>query len=108
MEKLKQRWGLKSNFQVVIILIVFAITGSTAAYIAKPILGYLGITKEAMHPVFFWILYVLIIFPIYKVILVCIGTLFGQHEFFWNFVKKMLKNMGMGFLFPKEKKEENK
>ncbi|MDR0227973.1 MAG: diacylglyceryl transferase [Flavobacteriaceae bacterium] len=103
MEKLKQRWGLTSNFQVVIILIVFAITGSTAAYIAKPILSFLGITKDVMHPVFFWILYVLIIFPIYKVILICIGTLFGQHKFFWNFVMKMLRRMGLGSIVPKDK-----
>jgi len=52
MEKLKQRWGLKSNFQVVIILVVFAITGSTAAFISKPILTYLGIERGLTHVVF--------------------------------------------------------
>lgn len=108
MEKLKKRWGLTSNFQAVVILIVFAITGSTAAFIAKPILSYLGIERGVMNPILYWVLYIVLILPVYKVILLCIGTLFGQREFFWNFVKKMLKNMGMGFLFPKEKKEENK
>lgn len=102
MEKLKQRWGLTSNFQVLIVIIVFAITGSTAAFIAKPILSFLGINKGAINPFIYWILYIVIILPIYKVILICIGTLFGQRLFFVNFVKKMLKNMGLGFLFPKD------
>lgn len=103
MEKLKQRWGLTSNFQVVIILVVFAITGSTAAFISKPILTAIGIVRGVTHPLLYWVLYVLIIFPMYKVILICIGTLFGQREFFWNFVKKMLTRMGLGFIYPKEK-----
>ncbi|MBB1149462.1 diacylglyceryl transferase [Myroides sp. NP-2] len=106
MEKLKQRWGLTSNFQVGIILVVFAITGSTAAFISKPILTYLGIERGLTHPLLYWVLYVLIIFPMYKVILICIGTLFGQREFFWNFVKKMLTRMGLGFIYPKEKVEK--
>ena len=34
LEKLKNKWGIESNFQVIIILIVFAITGSSAAKIS--------------------------------------------------------------------------
>lgn len=101
MEKLKQRWGLKSNFQVAIVLLVFAITGSTSAYIAKPILSYLGINKTDMHVLLYVVLYILIIFPIYKVMLLTIGTLFGQHHFFKNFLIKMLSRMGFAFLFKK-------
>ncbi len=38
MKNLKQRWNLKSNWQVMTIILIFAITGSTAALISKPIL----------------------------------------------------------------------
>lgn len=105
MEKLKQRWGVTSNFQLVIIFIVFAITGSTSAYISKPVLSLIGIERDGMYPFLYWILYFVLILPVYKVLLLCIGTLFGQRVFFWNFVKKMLRNMGMGFILPKEKKD---
>ncbi len=105
MEKLKQRWGLTSNFQVCIVLLVFAITGSTAAFISKPILASLGIERGITNSFLYWVLYVLIIFPIYKVILICIGTIFGQHTFFWNFVKKMLTRCGLGFIYPKKEKQ---
>lgn len=103
MEKLKQRWGLTSNFQLVIIILVFAITGTTSSLVSKPILSFLGIERGVMHPVLYWILYIVLILPVYKVLLVCIGTLFGQHAFFWNFVKKMLRGMKLGFLLPNEK-----
>jgi hypothetical protein len=41
----------------------------------------------------------LIIFPLYQVLLVVIGFLLGEFKFFWAFEKKMLKRMGLGFLF---------
>lgn len=44
--KLKQRWNIKSNFQVIIILVVFAITGSTTVYLKKMIFDWAGINAE--------------------------------------------------------------
>jgi len=98
MNRLKQRWGITSNFQLVIIFIVFAITGSSSAWLSKPFCELLGITKEDFG-CWFTLIRLIIIFPIYQVLLVAIGTLFGQFRFFWNFEKKMLKSMGLGFLF---------
>lgn len=98
MSNLKQRWGIKSNWQMAVIFIVFAITGTTASFLSKPILALLGITKDNLHPVLYWTLYILIILPVYKVLLVLIGTIFGQHTFFKNFVYKMLRGMKLGFI----------
>lgn len=98
MNKLKQRWNISSNFQFFIIILVFAITGSTSAFIAKPILAFLGITKASVGVWLYYPLYLIIILPIYKVLLLLIGTLFGQRTFFWNFLKKMLDRMGLGFI----------
>lgn len=98
MKKLKERWGIESNFQLTLIFIVFAITGSASAWLSKPFCFWLGITKADLG---FWFTPVrlLLIFPIYQVLLVCIGFLFGQFRFFWAFEKKMLRSMGLGFLF---------
>jgi hypothetical protein len=98
MNKLKQRWNITSNFQFFIIILVFAITGSTSALIAKPILTFIGITKESISLWLYYPLYIIIILPIYKVILLLIGSLAGQKNFFWNFIKKMLDRMGLGFI----------
>ncbi|MCO6149372.1 DUF6787 family protein [Flavobacterium sp. NRK1] len=103
MGNLKQRWGITSNFQFVVIFIVFAITGSTSAYLSKPILAWIGITKQSVSPWFYYPLYIILIFPVYQILLVSIGFLFGQFKFFWRFEKKMLKSLGLGFLFKTEK-----
>lgn len=95
MEKLKKRWGITSNFQLTIIFIVFAITGSTAAKVAGPITEYIGLHPDALHPVLYWIVRILLIFPIYQVLLIFFGWLFGQFAFFWNFEKKMLNRLGI-------------
>ncbi len=98
MNKLKQRWNITSNWQLVIIFIVFAITGSTAAYLSKPVTNYLGITKDSMSLWFYWPLRLILLFPIYQILLVFIGALFGQFSFFWEFEKKMLYRMKLGFI----------
>lgn len=100
METFKERWGIKSNLQLAIIFIVFAITGSTSAWLSKPFCFWLGILKEDLE---YWFtpIRLILIFPIYQVLLVVIGFLFGQFKFFWAFEKKMLKRMGFGFFFKK-------
>lgn len=98
MEKLKKRWGIETNFQLTIIFIVFAITGSASAWLSKPFCFWLGITKSDLG-LWFTPVRLLLIFPIYQVLLVLIGFVFGQFKFFWTFEKKMLKLMGFGFLF---------
>lgn len=46
MEKLKQRWGITTNFQVILIIIVFSINGSFAAWVAKPITELFGLSAK--------------------------------------------------------------
>jgi len=101
MEKLKQRWGITHNYQLVIIFIVFAVTGSCSAYLSKPILTWLGITKNSISLWAYYPLYILLIFPVYQVLLVFFGFISGQFKFFWNFEKGMLRMMGLGFFLKK-------
>jgi hypothetical protein len=97
MEKLKQRWNITNNWQLTVILLVFAITGSTAAKFAAPLTDFIGVTKE-MGWYIYWPTRILIIFPLYQVMLVFFGWLFGEYNFFWNFEKKMLRHLGLSFL----------
>ncbi|MBP0904606.1 DUF6787 family protein [Mariniflexile gromovii] len=95
MEKLKERWGIEQNWQIIIIFIVFAITGSTASFIGKPILNYLNITSENFGSFGYWVLRIVLLFIMYQFMLVFFGWLFGQFNFFWNFEKKMLRRIGL-------------
>ncbi|WP_273566693.1 DUF6787 family protein [Maribacter halichondriae] len=104
MQKLKQRWGITSNFQLIIIFIVFAITGSSSVYVAKPFLELIHLNRDSFAQAWwggtlYWTLRILLIFPFYQVLLVLFGWIFGQFKFFWQFERKMLIRMGLGFLF---------
>jgi hypothetical protein len=98
MKNFKQRWQIKSNLQLIIILLVFALTGSTAAYLSKPILGALDITKNSVGVLFYYLLYVILIFPIYQLLLLLYGWILGQFRFFYAFEKKMLTGLGLNWL----------
>lgn len=99
MEKLKLRWGIKSNFQLAVIFIVFAITGSSSMLITSPILNFLNISKINTNIIMYYILKIIIVFPSYQILLVFFGFIAGQFHFFWTFEKKMLARLGFGFLF---------
>lgn len=104
MKSLKKRWGIHSNLQLIVILIVFSITGSAAVYVAKPFLNWIGLERESFPDKWwsgwiYWTLRILLVFPFYQILLVFFGWLFGQFKFFWNFEKKMLSRLGLGFLF---------
>lgn len=98
MSDFKKRWNIKSNWQVFVIIVVFAITGSTAAYLSKPVLSFFGIIRNETSAWLYWPLYIILIFPIYQVLLVSFGFIFRQFEFFWAFEKKMLRSMRLGFI----------
>jgi len=96
MEKLKKRWNLTTNKQVFIIILVFSITGYSSLLIAKPFLNWIGLPQETTNPWVYRPLRILLVFPIYQILIVAFGWLFGQFEFFWNFEKKMLRRLGLG------------
>ena len=98
-DKLKERWGIESTFQVMVILIVFACTGFTALYAREFVFGLLGITPD--YPL--WqriVIWIVTILPLYNVLLYVYGTLFGQRKFFTLFLKKTF-----GRLIPSGKKD---
>jgi hypothetical protein len=89
-ERLKGKWGIQSDFQLALILIVFAITGSGSLRLSSPLLDYLGISSME-NP---WIripLRILIVLPVYQVLLLLVGSVFGQFRFFLNLQKRWLR-----------------
>ncbi len=98
-KKLENKWVVNYKWEMIAIFIVFAITGSIAAKLAEPLTHLIGLERDTTSGWVYWPIRILIILPIYQVLLVLFGWLFGQFTFFWSFEKKMLKRMGLGFLF---------
>ena len=98
LQKLKNRWQIESNFQLVLILITFSVTGSLSVMVRRPIFEYLGIDATTS----LWVkipMNLLIITPSYQILLIIVGSILGQFNFFWAFEKKMLSR----FHFSKKK-----
>lgn len=96
-DKLKQRWNLTSAWQVIIVLIVFACTGTTVLLIKRPLFNYWFQGND--RPLWADITYYVLILPVYNILLLAYGFVFGQFGFFWNFEKKFF-----GRLFSRFKK----
>lgn len=87
MEKLRQRWGVKTLLDVLIILLVFTCTGFTSLYVKKPLFEWLGIPD--IGPYFLrGILYTISLLAFYNILLLVYGFLFGKFRFFYNFEKR--------------------
>lgn len=87
LNKFKTKWNIDSDWQLLVIFIVFSITGSAAMVVRKLVFGLIGITPETS----LWIkvpLYILILIPAYQFLLLIIGGLLGQFRFFFEFQKK--------------------
>jgi len=99
MKRLKKKWGITSNFQLFIICIVFAITGSFSVLITEPSILFIFGDLDGLNPLLSWLLRILILFPIYQALLLFFGFIFFQYKFFYQFEKKILKKIGLKFLF---------
>lgn len=89
------RWNIEKPSQLIIIFLVFSITGSSSIAIGRPILKMIGITLDNLNPFAYYPLFIILSFIFYQVFLVLYGWLFGQFQFFWNMEKKMLRRFGI-------------
>ena len=81
-QKLQDRWKVDSPIKVVLILTVFALTGSTVVYLK-------GFVKNYFADLWWFdILYYVAILPVYNIMLLMYGFVFGQFAYFWDFEKR--------------------
>ena len=97
-ERIKKKFKIKSNLQLLTILSVFSITGGLSLKLTTPILEFIGLSTFNSSDVLwenllYFILRLIVLFPVYQLLLIVVGALFFQHQFFKEFVKKTLCKM---------------
>jgi len=90
-EKLRQRWKVDTLWQVCVILLVFACTGFSIYFLKRPLLHFFAGDQGNRAPATF--LYYILILPLYNVLLLGYGFIFGQFKFFWAFEKKLFSRI---------------
>jgi len=93
LKKLQTHFNARSINHLIIIFIVFSISGSVTVYLSFPIIDFLQLKNFVDMPFLEFLLRLLIIFPLYQIILIFIGALFGEFIFFFNFEKKFLRKL---------------
>ena len=92
MDKLKNLFRVSSTYQLIVVFIVFGITGSMSLVISDYISGFFNLDNIILSMIF--------VLMIYQVLLIIIGTLFGEFDYFWEMEKKILSRF-------KFKKDDN-
>lgn len=83
-KKLKDRWKLSHDYQVWLVLVVFACTGFSVMFLKPYVLFFF----QNVDRMVFNIAYYILIFPVYNLILLFYGFIFGLFTFFWEFEKR--------------------
>jgi len=97
-KRIKIKFNIKSNLQLLIILVVFSISGGLSLKLTTPILDFVGLSTYNSSDVLwknllYFVLRLFVLFPVYQLLLIAVGTLFFQHEFFKSFIKNTLCKM---------------
>ena len=95
MEKIRSFFGVNSNYQLFIINVVFAVTGTLSLFFADYILKITLINQDTYGITSYWVIRIILVLPIYQVLLIFVGLLFGEFSYFWEMEKKTLKKLGL-------------
>ena len=91
-EKLINLFKVKSLRQLIVVFLVFSITGSLSVVLGEPIINFF-FEDSFENNFYFWIVRIIIIFPLYQILLIIIGTIFGEFRYFWRIEKKILMRL---------------
>ena len=92
-EKLVKKFEANSIKHLIIIFIIFALSGSGSVFISSPILKILSLEQLiSFYPLYLFVR-IILIFPIYQLLLILVASLFGQFNYFWRFEKKFLQRL---------------
>ena len=97
MQKIRNFFKVESNFQLLIVNVVFAVTGTISVILAGFVLNLIGLDTNALNSSLYWTLRILILMPIYQILLIIVGAAFGEFSYFWRIEKKMLNRLGIKF-----------
>ena len=93
-EKIQKIFKVESLSRLIVIFTVFAITGSLSVVLGKYVILFF-FSQNLEKNFAYWSIRILIIFPLYQILLIIIGTIFGEFKYFWEMEKKILRRFGL-------------
>jgi hypothetical protein len=90
LEKFIKVFNANSLSHLIIIFIVFGITGSLSVVLSEPILNYLKLDEVTNYVVVHMLLRIIVILIVYQFLLIVVGSIFGQFDYFKKIQKRFL------------------
>ena len=78
---------------LILIFIIFGISGSLTLILSEPIINFIKMTRIVENTFILLLLRIIIIFPLYQLVLISIATIFGEFKYFLKFEKSMYKKL---------------
>ena len=75
----------KSLNHLILIFIIFGISGSLTLILSEPIINFIKINEIIENTFILLFLRIIIIFPLYQLVLISIATIFGEFNYFLSF-----------------------
>ncbi len=91
--KLIKYFKAKSLNHLILIFIIFGISGSLTLILSEPLINFIKMSGLVDNTFFLLILRIIIIFPLYQLVLISIATLFGEFNYFLSFERNMFKKL---------------
>ena len=83
-------FGANSKFHLFKIFIIFGLAGSLSVILSDPLLDLVSIEKYISNNFFYWVVRLILIFPIYQFVLIAIAIVFGEFSYFKKFFIKFI------------------
>tara|TARA_B100000282_G_scaffold287159_1_gene254407 strand:+ start:1277 stop:1558 length:282 start_codon:yes stop_codon:yes gene_type:complete len=84
-------FGANSKFHLLKIFIIFGLAGSFSVILSDPLLQLVSIENFISNKFFYWLIRLILIFPIYQFVLIGLALVFGEFRYFKKFFTKFIK-----------------
>ncbi len=83
-------FGANSRLHLLKIFIIFGLAGSISVFLSEPLLQLVSIESFISNRFFYWLIRLILIFPIYQFVLIGVALVFGEFKYFKRFFIKFI------------------
>ena len=88
-EKLEEVFKARSKPHLLLIFLIFGISGGASIFVSENILDLLNLEKFNMPQVIYWPLRLIVLFVCYQFVLLFVSTCFGEYKHFLKYTQRI-------------------
>ena len=88
-KKLEEVFKARSKTHLLLIFLIFGISGSASIFVSEIVLGVLNLEKFNVPRLIYWPLRIIILFVCYQFILLFVSACFGEYKHFSRYTQRI-------------------